>query len=209
MLSEMNDNSCPTVMPLRALAGLVLSCLLLPLAGSALALEPGIMVAVRESGEAFIVDATIETEASLRLVWDVLTDFDHMAGILTNLTSSKVVRRAGNVLIVRQEGVATYGPLSLSFDSEREIRLEPMKRVLVRQLSGTVKRMESEASLTQMERGAQVKYHAEIVPDSVLARTFGAPFVRHEVEEQFPAMAAEMTRRGRSAAPPTALPAAR
>ena len=205
MVSEMNDKPCPIVMPLRALAGLVLSCLLLLLAGSVAAFEPGIMVAVRQSGEALIVDATIDADVSLRVVWEVLTDFDHMAAILTNLTSSRVVRRSGNVLIVRQEGVATYGPLSLPFESEREIRLEPMKRVLVKQISGTVKRMESEASLTQTARGVQVTYHAEVVPDSALARTFGAPFVRHEVEEQFQAMAAEMTRRWRSAAPPTAL----
>jgi len=82
------------------------------------------MVAVRQSGEALIVDATIDADVSLRVVWEVLTDFDHMAAILTNLTSSRVVRRSGNVLIVRQEGVATYGPLSLPFESEREIRLE-------------------------------------------------------------------------------------
>ena len=47
----------------------------------------------------------------------------------------------------------------------------------------------------------QIKYHAEIVPDSLLAHVFGASFVRHEVDEEFPGMAREMMRRHTSAEP--------
>jgi hypothetical protein len=41
----------------------------------------------------------------------------------------------------------------------------------------------------------QIRYHAEAVPDSALARIFGATIVRHEVEEQFREMTSEMMRR--------------
>ncbi len=69
-----------------------------------------------------------------------------------------------------------------------------MARIVAKNLSGTVKRMESETKLTQADIGQGVKlsYRAEIVPDSVLARILGASFVRHEVEEQFQSMVAEM-----------------
>jgi hypothetical protein len=70
-----------------------------------------------------------------------------------------------------------------------------MQRILAKSLSGTLKRMESEAKLTAVDKGVQIRYHAESVPDSMLARMFGASFVRHEAEEQFLAMAREMVRR--------------
>jgi hypothetical protein len=175
---------------------------------AAFALDPDIAVSVSQIGEAFIVEAKIDVTAPLRTTWDVLTDFDRMSTILSNLTSSRIVRRDGQTLTVRQEGVAKVGPLSFPFESEREIRLEPMRRILARQLSGTGKRMESLSSLTSTERGTHVDYRAEMVPDSVLARMFGAAFVHDEVEGQFRAMATEMAQRQKRAAAAAGQPAA-
>lgn len=177
------------------------SCLLMLSGGAALGAEPNLMVSVGQSGEAFIVDATMTIQVPLRTAWEVLTDFDHMSSILGNLTSSKVVSRDENTLIVRQQGVARMGLLSFSFESEREMRLEPMKRILSRNISGTLRRMESEASIAPLGQGVQIKYHAEIVSDSLVVRMFGASFIRHEIEEQFLGMAHEMTRRQARAEP--------
>jgi uncharacterized membrane protein len=179
----------------------VLFCLLALFGSVARGGEPKVAVNVGQSGEAFIVDATMDVQVPLRTAWEVLTDFEHMTSILGNLTSSKVIRRDGDTWIVRQEGVARYGLLSFSFVSEREIRMDPMKRILVKQLSGTLKHMESEAKIVAQDQGVQIKYHADSVPDSILARMFGASFVRHEVEEQMLAMGREMTRRQASAEP--------
>ena len=189
--------------PWRRMPLVALLCLLALFAEVALAGEPHVAVNVAQSGEAFIVDATIDVPVRLGMAWEVLIDFDHMTSILGNLKSSKVASRDGNTWIVRQEGVARYGLLSFSFVSEREIRLEPMTRILARSLSGPVKRMESEARIIAQDQGVRISYHAESVPDSVLARIFGAPFVRHEVREQFLAMSREMIRR-QSGAEPTA-----
>jgi len=186
---------------LKRLQVVALFCLGALFGEAAFGVEPKVAVVVGQSGEAFIVDATIDVQVPVRTAWEVLTDFDHMTSILGNLTSSKVRSRDGNTWIVGQEGVARYGLLSFSFVSEREIRLEPMKRILVRSLSGTLKRMDSEAKIATVDQGVQIKYHAESVPDSVLARMFGAAFVRHEVEEQFLAMAREMLRRHTRAEP--------
>ena len=45
------------------------------------------------------------------------------------------------------------------------------------------------------EQLMQIAYRAEFVFDSVIAGLFGASFLRHEVEEQFLLMTAEMKRR--------------
>ena len=181
--------------PLRRMPLVSLFCLLALFGEAAFGVEPKVAVTVGQKDEAFIVDATIDVAVPLPTAWEVLTDFDHMTSILSNLKSSKIASREGNTLIVRQNGVARWGLLSFSFESEREIRLEPMKRILAKSLSGTLKRMESEAKIAALDQGVQIRYHAESVPDSVLARMFGASFVRHEVEEQFLEMAKEMLER--------------
>ena len=159
------------------------------------AAEPTIQVGIEKSGDVFIIDTRFDFPVPLRMAWDVLTDYDNMAGILSNVTSSKVMERDENTLRVQQAGVAKYGIISYSFVSEREVRLEPMKRILARQITGNAKQFSSEMDLTPDGNTTQVRYHAETIPDSALARTFGGAFIQHEVEEQFTAMATEMLRR--------------
>jgi uncharacterized membrane protein len=173
----------------------LLSWLLALLAKVTLAASPIVDVLVAQHGDVFLVDATVEVEVPLTTAWGVLTDFDHMTSILSNLTASKVTSRNGDRWIVRQTGSAKYGLLSFPFESEREIRLEPMTRILARALSGSTKRMESEARIVATDRDVKISYHAEIEPDSLLLRLFGANALRHEVTEQFMEMANEMTRR--------------
>lgn len=179
-------------MSLRTLALLCLVCLTSRTSFSA---GPNVDVTVSEGGGGFIVDATIDAPVAVQTAWEVLVDFDHMTAVMSDLTTSRVVSREGHVLIVKQEGVAKYGWLWYSFQSEREISLDPMKRIVAKNLPGTVDRMEGETKLTQTGGGVQIKSHAIMVPDSIFARMFGASFVRHEIEEQFTFMVAEMKRR--------------
>lgn len=173
----------------------MLSIALLLQLPAAFAAAPELTVTVDKRGKSFVVDASVDFAVPLPTAWEVLTDFDHMAAILSNLSSSQIVSRSEQTLVVRQEGVARFGIFSYPFASEREIRLKPMQRIVTRQLSGNAQSFVSELRVSPGEHGTAVRYHAEIVPDSVIARTFGAPFVRHEVEEQFTALAAEMARR--------------
>ena len=175
----------------------VLAFLLFLFGGNAFGAEPEVAVAVSEEGEAFVVEGVIRVPVTQRAAWEVLVDFDHMTGILNNLTSSRVARRDGDYLVVRQEGIARFGLFSYPFQVEREVRLEPMKRILTRNLSGSLKRMESEVRLIPASKGQlmQIAYRAEFVFDSVIAGLFGAAFLRHEIEEQFLLLTAEMKRR--------------
>ena len=179
-------------MSIRILVSLLISLAL----GNAHCAEKEVAVAVSESGDGFIVQATIRPPVSLRTAWEVLVDFDHMASILSNLTASRVVSRNGNVLIVKQEGVARFGIFSYPFKVEREIRMEPPRQILARNLSGTLKRMESELQLVPGGAGGvRIEYRAEFAFDSIIAGLFGVSFLNHEVDEQFQSIVAEMKRR--------------
>ena len=172
-----------------------LICLLLFASQAAFGLYRKLDIAVQQVGDTFIVDAALEVPVPVDLAWDVLTDFDHMTSSLGNLTASKVLSRNGNLWRVRQEGVAKYGPFSYSFESVREIRLEPKTRIVSKSLSGTLAQTSSLAEIVPVNQGVQLKYHVEMQTGSMLARMFGLPFVRHEVEEQLQRMVKEMTAR--------------
>lgn len=157
--------------------------------------EPKIVVDVEKKGDAFLVNALLDVQVPLAVAWGVFVDIDHMADFLDNVTFSKVTSRTGNILLARQDGVARFGPFSFSFVSEREIRLDPMKRITTKNVSGTLKSMQSEATFVAADQGVRIKYSAEIVPDSLLAQLFGLSIVRHEVSEQFLSLSKEMLRR--------------
>jgi hypothetical protein len=163
-------------------------------AGGAAA-DPTPQVTLAKQGKTFVVDATIDFAVPLQLAWDVLTDFDHMAAVLEDVDSSVIASREGDVLIVRQQGHAKYGPFSYSFASEREVTLTPMTTIIARQTSGNAKEYVSEMHLSETENGTTCRYHAEIVPDSAVARLFGGPFLKREIEQQFVSMATEMRRK--------------
>ena len=173
---------------LAACFALVLSC-------AAFAAEPEIVVGIEKADDAFVVDASVNLPAPLRMTWDVFTDFDDMANILSNLQTSRIVRRAGDTVFVLQEGTARFGLFSSSFNSMREVRLEPMRRIIARQLTGTASAYESETTLSESASGTLVHYHAKIAPGSAIADIFGGPFIRREVKAQLGELAAETARR--------------
>lgn len=159
------------------------------------AAEPDIQVHVEKKGESFIVDASSQLPVSVTTAWEVLTDFDHMTSIMSNLSASRIISRNGNTLTVLQQGKAHYGLFNYEFESVREIALEPQQRIVSRQLSGKARHFASVAQIQASEGGTELRYHAEIVPEGRLARLFGAPFVQHEIDEQLTLMAVEMLRR--------------
>jgi ribosome-associated toxin RatA of RatAB toxin-antitoxin module len=126
----------------------------------------------------------------------VLTDFDHMAEFVPNLTASRITARSGNVLRVVQEGKADFGPFSWRFSSERRVEIFPDGRVLARGLSGSIKSMQSELRLHPAEANATlIEYRIVSAPDFWVPASVGTSFLEHEMEEQFTAIAGEMRRR--------------
>lgn len=165
-------------------------------------------MALGRHADGFVVEAIIDAPVSQRTAWEVLTDFDHMNSIVNNLTSSKVIRREGNGLLVRQEGAVKYGPFTFPFWSEREVRLEPMAWIVVKQLSGSLRSFGSETRLDAAKADSvgqnpsvRITYRAEIVPDSFFARLLGGGFAPVGVEEQFRLLVAEMKRRDAKQSP--------
>jgi len=152
-------------------------------------------IQVSRQGEAWVVEARFTLPVSPAVAWAVLTDFDNLEKVLTNLSVSRVVSRQGNVLQVEQKGKARFGLFSFAFESLREITLTPRRRIQARGLAGNTRRFESDLNLSPEGEGTQVTYRAEMVPDFWLPSLLGPSLLRHEMAEQFSAMGAEMQRR--------------
>jgi len=133
--------------------------------------------------------------ASPTTVLNVLTDFDHMVGVVPNLESSRVVSRSGRVFIIEQRGKADFGPLSVRFESRRRVELFPDGRLVADALSGSTKYMHSELRVLAEGRAARIDYQVEMIPDRWLPSSLGVSFMRHELAEQFNALRREMERR--------------
>ena len=164
-----------------------------PPAVSALA---GPDVRVQRQGSAFSIDAVLHAPVPLAIAWEVLTDFEHMPRYQTNLTHSEVLERSPQRLLVRQQGVARFGPFSSAFDSVREMQLTPQRSIRARQVSGKVlKQMTSLMTLEPADGGTRLIYHADMEPETSLPPLVGPAVVQHETAEQFAAIVREMLRR--------------
>ncbi len=178
---------------------LVLAALLLPVGPAVAADAPPAVsdsdVRVVRTGDTFSVDVVMHAPVPLPQAWAVLTDFEHMADFVPNLTTSQVLERNDSFVKVSQKGVARYGLFSAKFDSLREIRLVPQREIHARGIGGNIKQMASLMQLDAEEGGTRLHYHAEVQPDFWFPPLIGPGLVRHETAEQFSAMIREMIRR--------------
>lgn len=162
---------------------------------AALEQEGDIRVEVQVSGENVIVDASLLIPASRQETWAVLTDFEHMAGFISNVKESKVLNVSGDILKISQRGSANYGPVKFPFESVREIHLMPFDRIQSRMISGNVRKMESVTQLFEENGKTRVIYHADSVPGVWIPPIVGKAFIAHEAREQFQEMRNETVRR--------------
>lgn len=169
-------------------------------AASASATQPLLVspksVQVQRDGDRFSVDLVMHTEVPLATVWSVLTDFSRMPRIVPNLQTSTVREGAdAQHLILRQTGVATFGPFSKDYDSTREIVLVPRERISAHNIAGTVKAMDSVMVLSPEHDGTRLSYHANVEPGFWLPPVVGVSSVQSQTAEQFSALLREMKRR--------------
>jgi uncharacterized membrane protein len=154
-----------------------------------------IAVAVDKVEDTVTIDVSFYAPVPVESAWEVLTDFEHMAEIVSNLEASRVSGRNGSKLIVMQRGRVSSGPLSYSFESSREVELKPYEEIHGRMISGNMKRLEGITRLTAEGEGTRIVNHGEFVPDIWIPPFVGLRLVERETRKQFQEMRDEMMRR--------------
>ncbi len=157
--------------------------------------DEGIEVKVQVAGGNVIVDLSLVVPATRQQVWAVLTDFDHMAGFISNLKESKVVSSSADTMKVFQRGSAKYGPLSFPFESTREMQLAPFDKIQSHMISGNMRKMEGTTQLVDEGVLTRIIYHTDSIPGVWIPPIVGKVFIEHEIREQFQQIRDEIIRR--------------
>ncbi len=146
----------------------------------------------------YVATLSFKVPVVARVVLDVLTDFEHMAAFVPNLKRSRVIDRAGRIYRVEQDGKAVLGAFTIDFHSLRQIEVLPGGRIVSDSLPGSSSRSHSEMKVLDGGAGwTRLDYTLELEPSAWIPSSLGVGFLRHEMAEQFDAMAREMVRRSR------------
>jgi carbon monoxide dehydrogenase subunit G len=154
-----------------------------------------VQVKAQKNGDLVTVDASVEIAGTPQEVWDVLVDFDHMAGFLHGLDSSKVAAKDGDVWRVEQKGHSSHAGFTLKFESVREVRLHPIDSLQSHLVSGTLKKHDTLTQLSPDGAGTRVSYHAESIAGVWVPPLLGTSVVEGEVRQQFQDVQAEVLKR--------------
>lgn len=154
-----------------------------------------VKVRVDIAGEIIRVDVETAIAAPAMEVWTVLTDFERLPQFVSNLLSSKVLSRDGNVVRVSQSGKVSFGPFSFKFQSEREISLTPFVKIDSRMISGNMKHFRGVTHIDAIEGATRIRYQSEGIPDTVLPLSFGRSLVQSETREHYTEICKEVMRR--------------
>ncbi len=174
-----------------------LGALLLAWVLSAGAQTPIRSIDIVKDADAYVADVVMFAPVPSNVAWAVLTDFDHMAAWVPNVRESKVVASEGNMLTVEQQGVAKFGLASFPYVSVRQMTLDLQNSVRVKQIKGSMRRLESLMKLSAEGSGTRLDYHLELVPSGLAATVMSKEFLQHELTEQFSAIIKEMVQRSR------------
>ncbi|MFO1317877.1 MAG: SRPBCC family protein [Burkholderiales bacterium] len=183
--------------PARAAWTTLALSLLLAASAAASAQSPIRSIDVVEKDDGYVANLVMFAPVPTTVAWDVLTDFDKMAGWVPNVRESKVLARDGNVLEIEQRGVAKFGIASFPYVSTRKMVLDPPRTVQATQIKGNMKRLQSLMTVAADGNGTQLKYRLELVPSGLAAAALSADFLKHELTEQFTAIVGEMVRRAK------------
>lgn len=162
---------------------------------AAAAPDQDIVVRVQKAGPEIIVDVDCPVSAPVPVVWDVLTDYDHMATFVSNLQFSGIQNRADNVLTVRQTGKVARGPFTFTFDSVREVRLVPLAEIRSRLISGDLKASVFVTRILDLDGQVHISNSGRYTPNVWVPPVVGTALIEGETRKQYAEIRAEIMRR--------------
>ena len=154
-----------------------------------------VSVEAHREGEAVLVEARAQLKADAQLAWAVLTDYGRYAQFVPDLTSSRILARAGNTVIVEQKGVAGFFLFHFPLEVRLAVTEKPYDEVGARAISGNFKEMTGLYRLVPDGEDVRFTYSGRLVPAFGLPPLIGTAAVRIAVEKQFTALVREILRR--------------
>ena len=172
-----------------------LSALLL-MNGAAFAADANFRVNAASDGNAVRIDAYALVRAPLAIVWQTLTDYDHLQRFIPGMTTSRVIGRKGVAAIVEQTGEARFLMISIPLNVTVSSEEYPPGAIRIHALKGNLRQLEGGYEIAAGGEGlVELRWRGKIEPDSPIPPVFTRPIMRAIVEAQFRGMVVEIQRR--------------
>ena len=157
--------------------------------------DADIVVAVRKDKETIFVDVDCPVRAPLPVIWEVLTDYDHMSGFISTLEYSGIEGRRDSILMVRQKGKATLGLLSFAFDNVREVEIVPLVEIRSHHISGDLESSTFTTRVIEVDGTPHIINIGRYVPKAWVPPLVGPALIGGETRKQFADIRTEILRR--------------
>ncbi len=167
-----------------------------PLMAAPPAAATPVVARAQKGSSGYTVDASFTVAAPHDLVWEVLTDFDRMAQILSSVDASKIVNRKGNEFDVDQESHGTAGPLRVSLLNVRHVTLVPKTEIRSRLVSSdSLKASDFTTRLTPQGELVKVDVNGTFVPSFLAGAVLTKENIEASVGRQYTELRDEILRR--------------
>jgi len=196
-----SDSPLRQIVLLIAMSGMLA---IAPARAAAANSDTNIDVRASKEGDIIVVDVALTISASQHEVWNVLTDYDHMADFISDLQSSSVISRTGDTLDVMQKGTVRYGLLSFPFETVRRVMLTPQREIRSRIMSGDMTGSEIVTRITADGPITQVSVRSRYVPTIWIPPVIGTSVIAAQTRQQWLTLREEVLRRRAAMASPSA-----
>ncbi len=154
-------------------------------------------VHVEHDGMMFTSSTEMTVPATDDEVWAVLTDFDHMAQILSSVDASMITNRNGNSFDVVQKSHAYAGPLRLTLDSVRRVELTPKREIHSQLVKGDLKSSDFVTRIAQDGSLTRISVNGKFVTGGFAAAAVSPELVEKQTRQQYQELRDEILRRQR------------
>lgn len=157
--------------------------------------NPFSVVATRY-GDAVQVSVRTTVKAPLDLIWNTLTDYDHLAQFIPGMKKSRLIERQGKVAIIEQSGYAHLWFFHFPINVTVEVTEHPSSAIQIRLLKGNLKRLEGHYEIEKIgEDLYALRWSGTIEPGITVPDFLATDMMRKNITEQFFGMVNEIERR--------------
>ncbi|RBA25215.1 SRPBCC family protein [Herminiimonas fonticola] len=157
-------------------------------------------------GDAVQVSVRTTVKAPLALIWNTLTDYNHLEQFIPGMNKSRLIERQGKVAVVEQSGYAHLWFFHFPIDVTVEVTEHPFSTIQARLLKGNLKRLEGHYEIEKIaDDHYALRWSGTIEPGVAVPGFLATDLMRKNISEQFLGMVDEIERRAALATPTSPL----
>lgn len=153
------------------------------------------IVVDRDSDGMVQVQAQVFAPAPAEIVWQTLTDYDHLALFVPDMTSSRIVSAPGQPLRVAQKGATSFLMFSFPIEVVFEIEAVSARELRFHAIEGNLQDMSGTYRLEPTAAGTRIHYETRFRPGFWVPPLVSEGIMQREITRQFEGLVKEIARR--------------